>query len=85
MISFSLFVFLFRDHFILSLILFLSTFCLFYDINIFYVFVGEKIDFSEYTVHDVAGVTKMYFRELPEPLFTFDLYVCFYFYFRLVN
>jgi hypothetical protein len=35
----------------------------------------DKVDFKEYTVHDVAGLTKLYFRELQEPLFTFDLYV----------
>jgi len=38
---------------------------------------GEQVDlFSEQgvDVHAVAGLLKMYFRELPEPLLTFDLY-----------
>eukprot|EP00026_Physarum_polycephalum_P007310 Phypoly_transcript_07369.p1 GENE.Phypoly_transcript_07369~~Phypoly_transcript_07369.p1 ORF type:complete len:454 (+),score=92.18 Phypoly_transcript_07369:223-1584(+) len=38
---------------------------------------NDKVDFKEYTVHDVAGLTKLYFRELQEPLFTFDLYAIF--------
>jgi hypothetical protein len=36
---------------------------------------GKSIDFSKMKhVHTVAGLIKMYFRELPEPLLTFDNY-----------
>ncbi|KAJ3227220.1 hypothetical protein HK099_002913 [Clydaea vesicula] len=37
---------------------------------------GEKINLSECSVNvnDIAGLLKLYFRELPEPLFTKDLY-----------
>lgn len=35
---------------------------------------GDKVDFNDYTVHDVAGLIKLYLRELQEPLFTFELY-----------
>ncbi|KAJ3395690.1 hypothetical protein HDU92_005156 [Lobulomyces angularis] len=39
-------------------------------------FLGEKINLSECSVNvnDIAGLLKLYFRELPEPLFTKDLY-----------
>lgn len=33
------------------------------------------MDFTNFTVHDVACLIKLYFRELPEPLFPSDLYV----------
>jgi len=37
---------------------------------------GEKVDFFKENLdpHTVAGLLKLYFRELPEPLLTFDLY-----------
>jgi len=35
------------------------------------------VDFKDFTVHDIAGLIKMFFRDLPEPLFTSDLYTCF--------
>lgn len=36
---------------------------------------GKSVDFSKMKyVHAVAGLIKMYFRELPEPLLTFDHY-----------
>jgi len=38
---------------------------------------GEDIDLTTYDTHTVASVVKSYFRELPEPLLTFDLYDCF--------
>jgi len=38
---------------------------------------GESINYEQYTAHDVAGILKLYFRELPDPLFTYDLYSCF--------
>eukprot|EP00128_Syssomonas_multiformis_P002490 Colp12_sorted_trinity150504_noHs@1126 len=36
--------------------------------------VDKKMSLSEYNVHDVAGILKQYFRDLPEPLMTTDLY-----------
>lgn len=38
---------------------------------------GEEINLEECDVHDIAGLIKLYFRELPTPLFTFELYDCF--------
>jgi len=38
---------------------------------------AEDIDLTAYDTHTVASVVKSYFRELPEPLLTFDLYDCF--------
>jgi hypothetical protein len=36
---------------------------------------GEDVDLSqELDPHAVAGLLKLYFRDLPEPLMTFDLY-----------
>ncbi len=35
---------------------------------------SEVPDLSKYSVHSVAGVLKLFFRQLPEPLFTFDLF-----------
>ena len=34
----------------------------------------ENIDFNEYHVHVLTSVMKTFFRELPEPLLTYDLY-----------
>lgn len=37
--------------------------------------IGEPVDLSTYTDHNIiAGAFKMMFREMPEPLLTFDLY-----------
>lgn len=33
-----------------------------------------KPDLSSEPPHDVAGLLKLYFRELPEPLLTFEMY-----------
>ena len=40
---------------------------------------GEKTEFTEYddNPHDVAALFKEYFRDLPEPLLTRDLYSTF--------
>jgi len=38
---------------------------------------GESIKLHETDVHDVAGLIKLYFRELPVPLLTYELYDCF--------
>jgi len=38
---------------------------------------GEDVDLKGYDTHTVASVAKSYFRELPEPLLTYDLYDCF--------
>lgn len=35
------------------------------------------IDGDSYTVHDVTGVLKQFFRTLPDPLFTHKLYSSF--------
>lgn len=32
------------------------------------------VNLSPYSAHSVAGVLKLYFREMPEPLMTFELY-----------
>ncbi|XP_044000848.1 unconventional myosin-IXAa-like isoform X2 [Aphidius gifuensis] len=34
----------------------------------------DKIDFSDYQVHVLAAVLKSFFRDMPEPLLTFELY-----------
>ena len=36
--------------------------------------VGEPVDLSAASPHSVAGLLKMWLRELPEPLLTFDMY-----------
>jgi hypothetical protein len=42
---------------------------------------GDPVDFDDLdickTPHTVAALLKLYFRELPEPLVTFELYDCF--------
>eukprot|EP01119_Soliformovum_irregulare_P011980 TRINITY_DN3073_c0_g3_i4.p1 TRINITY_DN3073_c0_g3~~TRINITY_DN3073_c0_g3_i4.p1 ORF type:complete len:390 (-),score=121.67 TRINITY_DN3073_c0_g3_i4:91-1260(-) len=38
---------------------------------------GKSIDISNYNIHTISGILKLFFRELPEPLFTFELYQCF--------
>lgn len=62
--------------FFFSLFPFLSFSCLIC-VDLININVGDKVNFSEFSVHDVSGVTKLYFRELQEPLFTFELYVLF--------
>ncbi|KAI3656865.1 hypothetical protein MP638_001576 [Amoeboaphelidium occidentale] len=37
----------------------------------------QSIDFSPYNVHDVAGILKMFLRDLPDPLLTQKLYKAF--------
>jgi breakpoint cluster region protein len=32
---------------------------------------GMPYDLHKYSVHSVAGILKLFFRQLPEPLFTF--------------
>ena len=34
----------------------------------------EKVDFSDYPINVLTSVTKSFFREMPEPLMTFELY-----------
>lgn len=34
----------------------------------------DEVDFSKYEVHTVTSALKLFFREMPEPLFTFMLY-----------
>ena len=36
--------------------------------------VGEEVELSAYSPHSVSGLLKMWLRELPEPLLTFELY-----------
>jgi len=38
---------------------------------------GRVVDFTEYTVHDIANLVKLFYRLLPNPVFTFELYGCF--------
>jgi len=38
---------------------------------------GESVNYMLYTPHDITGVIKMYFRELPTPLIPVELYDCF--------
>jgi hypothetical protein len=38
---------------------------------------GKKIDLTGEDIHNVAGLLKLFFRELPEPLLTFELYESF--------
>ena len=38
---------------------------------------GVMIDENVYSVHDVTGVLKQFFRTLPDPLFTHKLYESF--------
>lgn len=33
-----------------------------------------NLDFSDYQIHVLTAVNKNFFRELPEPVLTFDLY-----------
>lgn len=35
---------------------------------------GESVDLSNYNVHEIANVFKLYFQLLPEPIFTLKLY-----------
>lgn len=35
---------------------------------------GQDVNFAKYTVHDIAGLVKLYFRELPNPLFPFAFF-----------
>ena len=38
---------------------------------------GVVLDPSVYSVHDVTGTLKAFFRKLPDPLLTSDYYVAF--------
>lgn len=35
---------------------------------------GDEVDLSKFDIHTVCGILKLYFRELPEPLFPKFLY-----------
>ena len=35
---------------------------------------GKSVDFGKYSEHSISGVLKLWLRELPEPLFTFECY-----------
>jgi len=35
---------------------------------------GEQVDYLQYTCHDITGIVKMYFRELPVSLIPVELY-----------
>jgi DNA-binding protein Fis len=35
---------------------------------------GKELSFNDVKPHDVTGLLKMFFREMPEPLLTFKLY-----------
>lgn len=35
---------------------------------------SDEVDFSKFEVHTVTSALKLFFREMPEPLFTFMLY-----------
>ncbi|XP_041813806.1 GEM-interacting protein [Chelmon rostratus] len=37
----------------------------------------EQVDLSDLSPHDITSLLKHFFKELPEPLLTFDLYNCF--------
>ncbi|KAM9345580.1 GEM-interacting protein [Symphorus nematophorus] len=37
----------------------------------------EQVDLSDLSPHDITSILKQFFKELPEPLLTFDLYHCF--------
>jgi hypothetical protein len=39
-----------------------------------FVYLGKKVDLEGRDIHTVAGVLKLFFRELPEPLLTYELY-----------
>ncbi|KAL6050455.1 hypothetical protein QOT17_019833, partial [Balamuthia mandrillaris] len=46
----------------------------FYSFLVTLILFAEPIDFSKLCPHDVAGLLKVFLRELPEPLLTFELY-----------
>ena len=35
---------------------------------------GDSVDFGSEDIHDVAGVLKMFLRELPTPILTYNIY-----------
>jgi hypothetical protein len=39
--------------------------------------IGKSVDFAKADVHSAAGLLKLFFRELPEPLFPYELYDAF--------
>ena len=43
--------------------------------NFIFCLVGETVDFSQYEdINIITGAVKLYFRDLPIPLITFDAY-----------
>jgi len=35
---------------------------------------GDSLDFDKHSIHDVAGLLKLFFREMPEPIFPFSCF-----------
>ena len=46
-------------------------------LDVLFLFLEEDVEFNEYPVHVLTSVMKCFFREMPSPLMTDDLYVGF--------